>query len=375
MASSRYERDVDVRRLPDNRTPMAVRCAVMDDPTGREMVVTIAKLSWRVSRDGEITLRVPPASPRLVAPRRAGPEHARSLAFPDDGVQQRPGTDVVMLGTAQPPAAGSVNVVDVVLRVGDGSTLRIDKTIRVHGPRVWDHGMIGPSPGPAAPLSPTPLIWENAYGGVDESDPARGPLRDDRNPVGSGVARQSKSLAGLPVPPLEDPRQPLSSRSPAPAGFGPIPSDWMPLSQYAGTHDETWRNERAPIRPLDYDLRHAGCAPSDQHCDPPLLGNEGFEVHGVLVDRIWRFQLPLYRPIFRAHRRDEDEARMLETHLDTVFIDADEGVVELTWRASVPLPIVPQQLRSITVGSTDVLPDRVQAQVVAAGRAALETPS
>src|SRR5690606_6750190 len=120
----------------------------------------------------------------------------------------------------------------------------------------------------------------------------------------------------------EDPRQPLSSRHPAPAGLGPIPSHWLPLAAHGGTYDATWKRERAPIRPLDFDPRFDGCAPDDQHCDPPLRGDEGYEIHGVIPDRIWRFKLPLYRPSFAALRRDEPEERALETHLDTVVIDA-----------------------------------------------------
>ena len=351
---------------------MAVRSVVMDDPSGREQVVTIAKLSWRVSPDGTVSLKDPPSPPRLRGMLRDGP--GSSLRYPDDGVQQRPGTDVVMLGTAHPPADGPVTTMDVVLRVADEEAIRIDKTVRVHGPRVWEQGWRTITAAGRAELKPTPLIWENAYGGVDDSDPTQ-IVMDERNPCGRGVAREPVRLVSTLAPPLEDPQHPLSEPNPAPAGFGPIPSHWMPLSQYMGTFDDDWRRSRAPIRPKDYDPRNAGCAPPDQHCESPLRGDESYEIEGVLPDRVWRFTLPLYRPSFAARMRDEDDYRELETHLDTVFIDADEGIVELTWRASVPLPRVPMRLSKVRVGSTDRLPDHVHAQIIAAARAAQEASS
>jgi hypothetical protein len=359
---------VNLARLVDNRTPMVARCVAMDDPDGREQLVTIAKVTWSVSPSGAVTLRSPPAPLRFVAELRDGP--GTSLRYPDDRVQHRPGTDVVMIGTAHPPANQRVTVIDVVLRVGDGQAIRIDKTARVYGPRVWLRGLMGVAPGPPQPLGPTPLIYENSYGGRDDSDPARS-LAEERNPVGTGVTRDSASLVGLAVPPVEDPHHPLSSRRPAPAGFGPIPSHWLPLLAHGGTYDEAWMRERAPVRPRDFDTRFDGCAPDDQHCDPPLRGDEGYEIHGVLSDRVWRFKLPLYRPAFTAKRRDEREERHLSTHLDTVVIDADEGVVELTWRASVPLPPVPQLLHWVRVASADPLPDDIERQLVAIGRADL----
>ena len=263
---------------------------------------------------------------------------------------------------------------DVVLRVGDGDAIRIDKTVRVYGPRVWQKGLMGVVPGPPQPLGPTPLIYENSYGGRDDGVPER-PLVEERNPVGTGVARDLAALVGLAAPCLEDPRQPLGSRKPAPAGFGPIPSHWLPLAAHGGTYDEAWRRERAPVRPVDFNPRFDGCAPDDQHCEPPLRGDEGYEIHGVLPNQAWRFKLPLYRPSFVAKRRDEPEERALSTHLDTVIIDADEGVVELVWRASVPLPPVPQLLHWVRVASPDRLPDEIERQLVAIGRANVEGPA
>lgn len=363
---------MNVGRYVDNRTPMVVRAARMDDQHGREQLVTVAKLTWAVTPTGVVTLLQPPAPLRFVAETRDGP--GTSVRYPDNLVQFKPGTDVVLIGTARPPAGAAVTSMDVTLQVGDGTTLRIDKTVRVHGKRVWQKALTGVAPGPAQPVGPTPLIYESTYGGRDESR-ADKPLVEPRNPLGLGLVRDSATLVGQPTPALEDVRHPLSSRRPAPACFAPIPSHWEPLAQHAGTHDQAWVRQRAPIRPLDFNPRYDCCAPDDQHCDPALIGDEMFAINGVIPGRPWRFQLPRYRPTFVARRRDEDQDRVLDTHLDTVLIDADDQVVELTWRASVPLPAVPQLLAWVRVGSTDTLPAAIHADIVAAGRAQLEPTS
>jgi hypothetical protein len=348
---------------------MSVRCAVLDDPAGREQLVTVAKLSWAVSPDGIVALLHPPAPVRFSGTRRDGA--GSSLLYPDDLVQFRPGTDVVMIGTAHPPPKDRGTSMDVTLRVGNKSEVVIDKTVRVYGPRVWQKGLTGVAPGPPAALVPTPLIYESSYGGHDDSVESDDQPYDHRNPVGTGVAADPATLLGEHAPAIEHPDHPLRSRHPAPACFGPIPSHWEPLVSHGGTYDDAWQRERAPIRPLDFDPRFDGCAPDDQHAEAPLVGDEIYEVRGVLESgKVWRFQLPLYRPTFFAKRRDREDDEKLSTHLDTVLIDADEGTVELTWRASVRLPVVPQLLEWVRVGSSDPLPSQINDQIMAIGRAA-----
>lgn len=327
--------------LLDNRTPMRALCVPLDDRDGRELLVCIVKLTWHVTPDGEATLHTPQRPVRISSTHYPGDEDGAGTRLPGDVVEEKPGTDVLLVGTARPPDtgpdAGRLRQLDVTLQVGQTDGLRVDKTVRVHGQRVWEKAVVGVKPGPAAPLQPTSLTYDRAWGGMDDSDPQK-PLRDDRNPMGGGVARDKARLVDQPAPVLEHPDAPITSRTPMPAGFGAIARHWDPRVQRHGTADETWRRERAPVRPSDFDPRAHCCAPDDQHCEPPLQGDENISVVGVLPGRRWAFRLPRYAPQFEAKLVDEEQVRPLTTHLDTYLIDADEGLVELTWRASFTLP-------------------------------------
>lgn len=206
--------------------------------------------------------------------------------------------------------------------------------------------MGGIRPSDAGWLEPTPLIYEEAYGGHDESDP-EAPLVELRNPAGRGVARDRKTLIDQPTPSIEDPAAPLDAGDPAPAGFGPIPSSWAPRCDYAGTYDEAWRRLRAPIRPEDFDARHNSVSPPGLWAERPLEGDEPIDVIGVRPEGAWHFQLPRFRPMF-AHA-SAGQTRPLPSHLDTYLIDANRSRVELTWRVALRLARNERNLGTIVV--------------------------
>jgi hypothetical protein len=336
-----------------NQTLMTVRCLPMVDRHGQDVMVAVAKIAYAVSPAGAVTLAPPPIV-RLFDV--ATSDAARSsLRFASDMVDDKPGTDVVMVGTAHPPAGSAATSVDVALRIGRAGK-PLGKLVRVHGPRVWYQGVRGVVPGPAAWLEPTPLIYELAFGGVDDES-AEAPVVDWRNPSGSGVAADRATLIGRAAPQIEDPGAPLDSSEPAPAGFGPIASSWLPRARLAGTYDERWRRERAPVRPLDFDPRHNSVAHPDLWTATPLAGTEPVEVLNATADGAWCFALPAYAPEIRAVMRGI--VTKLGTHLDTLHIDADRRTVELSWRASIPMPRKLEQLDAVVVSTSDELPERV----------------
>ncbi len=353
---------MNLERVLQNRTPMVVTCSVLDDRHGREQVVLVAKLTWCVSATGEVSIAADQAPMRPLGAFHAEP--ATSPRYAADLRDEVPGTDVLLVGTAYPHAPRATST-DVVLEVADSEARRLMKTVRVYGPRVWQKSLMGVSVSPPAELTPTPLRYENTWGGYDATDPDN-PQLEVRNPVGSGIACARPSLIGTTAPALEHPDHPLGSRHPAPAAFAPIGTAWEPCASRMGSHDEAWRRERAPLKPLDFNPRANNAAPDDQHCDPPLRGDEMFGVTGVLpAGKRWQFRLPLYRPVFFAQLRHDEHKRQLETHLDTVSIDADEGRVELVWRACTPLPRVPQMLKLLQVASFDPLPAAMNEQILA----------
>ncbi len=78
---------------------------------------------------------------------------------------------------------------------------------------------------------------------------ARYSSRGTRSAAGS--KRTSSDAIGKPVPNIEDPRQLLSQISdrPRPIGVGPVARHWQPRVSYAGTYDDAWRRQRAPLWP------------------------------------------------------------------------------------------------------------------------------
>lgn len=337
---------MDFDRICERRSWMTVRCLSMEDHRGAPVVVIVAKMAYRVSARGVVSVS---QAPVRLASVPAGPRG--SVRHPSDYVFEKPGTDVLLVGTAHPPVDRPVTEMDVSLRVG-----LLDKALRVYGPRVFYQGVLGVAPGPPGKLEPTPLIWENAYGGRDESVPERWVI-EPRNPIGVGFAVDRNRLIGTPAPSIEEARSPLSSRTPTPGGFGPIGPDWEPRQRYAGTCDERWRRERAPVLPADFDTRHNCVAPPGLWSATPLLGNEPVEVVGATPEGVWRFRLPPYEPSFASVI--QGVRREHETHLDTFLIDADERTVELSWRVCIPLPKKAERVERLSVTTTMTLPESV----------------
>jgi hypothetical protein len=153
---------------------------------------------------------------------------------------------------------------------------------------------------------------------------------------------------------LEDPNAPLDSKAPGPAGFGALAPHWSPRAERIGTLDAAWRRMRAPLTPCDFDPRHHCVAPLGLWSETPLSGTEPFEIIGATPEGRWCFQLGSYRPRFRCVVRGS--SHHLESHLDTVLVDAEARRIELTWRAAAPLPRRAAHLELIEVTSEGLLP-------------------
>lgn len=335
-------------RVVDNLTLMATACVPLDLPDGRDAVTVIVKATWLIDDAGAPQLPLVPSPVRRSGvPRFAG--RSSSKRYPSDVAPHKPGTDVLLVGTAEPPDSEATQM-SVTLRVGRADALAIDKTIQVSGPRVWTRGMLSVTPSSPGLLVPTPLSWENTYGGTLEGDDL---VYEPKNPVGTGVARDPNDLIGQPVPPIESRAGLLTSKRPLPAGFGPIETSWEPRASRFGTTDARWRRERAPIYPEDFDPRYFSCAPDDQWIAEPIEAGVNVEVQGVRR-RPWRFRLPPGRPrlVCRIDGREEER----RPPIDTVLIDADEGRVELAWRSSFLMPRKSERLERVQVKYEEALP-------------------
>jgi hypothetical protein len=300
---------------------------------GAILLLVLIKQRFYVHPDGRLD-RVPGAQPVLAdEPWEGDDPEKSSIKLPSDVCLRKPSTDVIVVGSAMAPERRRVRELDVLARVGT-----IERLLRVTGTRVWYRGAAGLALSAPEPFDEVPLRWEQAWGGADHSDPAR-PLEEPRNPVGRGVTRNPAALLHQPGPQIEDPREPITGVGgrPAPMGVGAIGRAWMPRRQYAGTMDETWKKERMPLLPADFDDRFNQAAPPEQIAREPLRGGERVQMLNLCADGGIQFDLPRLHFFVGARLLPGGMTEHRST-LDTVLLQPNERLVDLTFRAVVPLP-------------------------------------
>src|SRR5439155_19687929 len=223
----------------------------------------------------------------------------------------------------------SASQIDVSVSVGP-----LRKTIRVFGDRVWEKRGVLPSMSNPVPFQTMPLVWERAYGGLDNKGTEQ--RAEARNPVGKGYHSKDgeKPLDDSPLPNLEDPADLITNwkQSPAPACFAPICGHWEPRLSFAGTYDELWQQQRAPYLPRDFDSRFFQLAPPGLVVPGYLQSGAWIEARGVTPSGTLRVQLPPLR-IEMTYVIDGSPQPM-PANLDTVLIEPDHNRLVLVWRTS-----------------------------------------
>jgi hypothetical protein len=321
-----------------NRTPFEAQLVPMPDQHGVDTAFTIVKATFALEpRFGVAEAQVP----ITFADEYYGPPLTTSIRAASDVSLVKPGTDVLLVGSAYAPNDFPVWQVDVSLRVG-----ALEKSVRVFGDRVWEaDGSITS----VAPFLSMPLVWERAFGGPDVT--ADGPSIEPRNPVGVGY-RTGKSLrpaVGTPLPNIEDPAALItSSRStPVPAGFAPVAPHWLPRRLYAGTYDESWQHSRAPYLPSDFDCRYFSIAAPSLCSAGYLRGGELVEAFGVSDQGPLRFLLPAVtlQTTYQLGSTLEERA----ADLDTVIIEPDAKRLIMVWRSAFPCDKKVLKVRQVVV--------------------------
>jgi hypothetical protein len=317
-----------------NRTDGKHLALPMKDREGRAVLAVIVKYTYKVAPNGRVERDDDGPEPRPIDVANGEDPAKSSIKYPSELYEWKPGTDVVLVADAYGRAGASY--ADVSLKMGP-----VQKSIRAHGFRVWQRGMLGGLvPGPAMPLrAPIPIQYELAWGG-DE---------DMRNTVGTGVTKTPAQLVNQPAAQLELAGKPLGERAGGnlPASFGPIHRHWQPRVTYAGTYDKAWEDTRMPLLPADFDARFHVCVPPDQWSAQPLWPNEPIEVLGGTEDGAFRVALPSDAPKFSS--LFEGKRREHPTHLDLVVIDTRERRIELTWRVAIPLPLKLEMLAEVRI--------------------------
>lgn len=330
-----------------NRTPFAVREIHTADEEAVPALVVVVKATVTIVPGGRCVLAAEQVPVSLEGETWGDDSAESSYRYEPETALFKPGTDVVVIGHAYARAGAGL---DAVVGVEAGP---LRKVARVVGARRWDRRRVGFEPTPPEPFEKVPLTWEEAYGGR-----AGGPETDGaaiegepRNPVGKGFVASRGDASGVPLPRLEDPDEPITrpSQRPTPVGFGFVSPHWQPRASFAGTYDERWVRERAPLLPQDFDRRfHCAGAPglvSASH----LRGDETIRLLGLSRSGALAFGLPeLAPPGVTVHRRSPGPAP-LAPKLDTIVIEPDEGRVQLTWRSHLLLPEGPHTVREIRI--------------------------
>ncbi|HET6763128.1 MAG TPA: DUF2169 domain-containing protein [Longimicrobiaceae bacterium] len=311
-----------------NDTGLAATIFAAPNPDGVESLYTVVKGTFALDRLDAwgIPARADEQVPPVLADEHHGDPAATSIRVPSDVSLMKPGTDVLLVGSAYAPGGRPATWMDVALTAGP-----LHRTVRVFGDRVWRAGATA-TPSSPQPFERMPLVWERAFGGTDRAgDALRG---EARNPVGAGFRAPDgeKPLDGLPLPNLEDPADPIVawSQLPAPAGFAPLSPHWLPRRAWAGTYDDAWQSGRAPYLPADFDPRFFQLAPEGLVAPGWFQGGEVVSVSGATPDGRLLFRLPSL-PVQVEYRLDGG-AESPAVRLDTVLIEPDASRVVLVWR-------------------------------------------
>lgn len=335
------------------------------------------------------------------------PDEPVSFRALSDLVGYKPGTDVVVNGSARPPRA--VSQMSVAVEVGDQFRHRIE----VFGRRVSDHvngRVVFSDP---EPFEEMPLRLEKAYGGGDArfedavvekvrntTDPEvlrktaaavedifeqGNPARYPRNRFGMGyvIEGHPEAVQGRELPNLELPDDRLTpdrlivgnplawARQPRPANLGVVDLASFPRSAMVALPPPTtdpplpYPEVERGLLPADFCRGNLFTTPPEKfpglihpwagRCTAPemwlpfLDGSEWIALEGM-DPRHPRctFRLPGERPYFQVHGL-ESRPTELEAELYLVDIDVPTRTVVLVWVGRQPLstPLLPERLAAI----------------------------
>ncbi len=327
-----------------NNTPLKAKILLMPDPDGIDSLYTIIKATFNL--DQQVTL-AEEQIPIIEEDQYIDEPSQSSLKVPSDLNLIKPGTDILLKGTAYAPQGKPAIQTDVTLNVGP-----ITKTVRIFGDRVWQAGLLSSKISEPQPFEKMSLIWERAFGGFDKTnDKEPKVLTEERNPVGLGfrVKNGNKTIDGMKLPNIENPAQLISSWKdrPTPVCFGPVCSSWEPRKSYAGTYDENWQKHRMPYLPKDFDPRFFQLASPDLVVPGYLKGGEEVRVMGATPSGLLQFHLPQYQ--LKVTYQLDNKNHIRSPNLDTVIIEPDESRLSLLWRTVLPCDKKALQVNQVEV--------------------------
>ncbi|MDO9235237.1 MAG: DUF2169 domain-containing protein [Aquabacterium sp.] len=300
---------------------------------GREMLIVMVKASYSIPRHGEQPELLSDQQPLVEADQFTGEPGLSAPLRETDFAHGKPRCDVVLIGSAHAPQGTSVTQLQVGMRVGG-----LTKQFNVNGPRVWRKQVWGVSASEAQPFHQLPISYDVAFGGTDRTHEKTGQTDTyERNPVGKGYWRHTDHIDGQLLPYTEQIGEAVSDHQGVyqPMSFSPVGRNWLPRRQLAGTYDQHWIENTAPLWPADFDQRYFQCAPEDQQMAYPQGGEEVI-LRNLTPDGLRAFRLPARTmPVTFIPHKGSDAQR--HGVIDTLVLEPDADRFTLTWRVVLPL--------------------------------------
>lgn len=189
-----------------------------------------------------------------------------------------------------------------------------EKSLLVLGDRVW----AGSNPTDPIPFEEMPLTWANAYGGEGVA----------ANPHGKGD--KPVEIGGQmyhPLPNIEDPKKPISSKRhrPDPVGFGPLDIMAPTRRKRAGSYKKKWQKTEYPGMAGDMDWRFFNMAPDDQHLPQPWAGGEAYRFQNLHPSEpLIEGRVPCFETrCFLTRKGGDGSLEEIHTQLTTIWFFPD----------------------------------------------------
>jgi hypothetical protein len=318
-----------------NSTRMEAGYSLGLEPSGRELLVVVVKGTFRIPAEQGAPVRLhEQQSPLVMADVFHGEPGLSAPLYEMDFAPRKKYCDVLLNASAYAPGGDPAERVVVSARIGAWR-----KSFGVVGDREWfaRGALRATTPEPFAVM---PISYDRAFGGTDQrhEDPAHH-VAYLHNPSGRGFHKHLREewVHGSLLPNTEAVDEPIARPDGdyAPMAFGPVGRHWEPRVRFAGTYDQKWVDEVAPLLPADFDARYYQSAPADQQIAKPA-GEQEITLINLTRDGRRTFVLPhLEAPVSIFPKRGAHVS--YSAHIDTILIEPDAERITLSWRIAHPL--------------------------------------
>jgi len=283
------------------------------DINGAEVWVVAVKATYSIQPDGSV---VPVTSLPINTGVVNYPDSEEMLYDTDLG-PEKTATDILLNGHAWSPM--NKQVADLFVGMKVAATCRLAK---VTGRRVWN-GIEYSSP---THFTKMPLRYANmASTGLDLEETCN-PLGVHSDPV---TAENTSHLPEIEF--LSDKGYP---------GFGAVPRNWPDRLRYAGTYDQNWQDNRAPLFPEDLNSRFWQSAPPPQYATGQLRGGEIVTLANLTppdfsTSPIISFAIPKISLHLNTGFTD-GSTHIHRAKMHTVIIEPDYPRFSVVWHSALP---------------------------------------